>query len=383
MNIHADIKPMLVCKNKAWMVSGYDNFLYEINLDDWEAEFIEKVEMKLKPEDNSPWRGNYAGFMHKNKLVCLPDRNNKMAIYDIVSKKFDYIDMPPDNQERWDIGAYVLMEDIIYLFSRTQRIIIKADLIAESCEVYDEIDIDKQIIVAAVGEEFKFITQGERLAFYSYQVLSKTLQKEFEIENKGKYTTFCCDDKQVWLSGRRKKFLCWNYETRTAREIDFSQFDICEYVTSPREDCYYKTAAEEFAQPLFLNQFIYGGYVWFVPLRSSHIMRVSQKDYQVEVIELPDEKETFESWRARIGGLFAYKLVFELANKDGDLVFYSYKNKVHYIIDADTGKLKETKPAIMTKNIKEEAESIVSQNDVLNESMDCDLNYFMKLIMDN
>lgn len=101
------------------------------------------------------------------------------------------------------------------------------------------------------------------------------------------------------------------------------------------------------------------------------------------MIELPDEKETFESWSARIGGLFAFKLVFEFVNKDGDLVFYSYKNKVHYIIDADTGKLKETKPAIMTKNIKEEAEEFISQNAVLAENMDCDLNYFMKLITEN
>lgn len=381
MNIHADLKPMLVCKNKAWMISGYDNFLYEIDLDNWEALFIEKVEMKV--EDNSSWRGNYAGLMHENKIICLPDRNNKIAIYDIVSKKFDYIDMPQDNQERWEVTAYVLIEDIIYLFSRSQKIIIKVDLRTALCEVYDKIDIDKQISVVAEKDEFKFITQGESLALYSYQVLSKTLQKEFEIENKGKYRTFCCDDKQVWFGGMRKTVLCWNYETSTAREIDFSQFDICEYVTTPRKDCYYKTAEEEFVQPLFSNQFVYGNYAWFVPLRSSHIIRVDRKDYRAEVIELPDEKETFESWSARIGGLFAFKLVFEFVNKDGDLVFYSYKNKVHYIIDADTGKLKETKPAIMTKNIKEEAEEFISQNAVLAENMDCDLNYFMKLITEN
>lgn len=378
MNIHADVKPMLVCKNKAWMISGYDNFLYEIDLDNWEAVFIEKVE--LKEEYKSPWRGNYAGLMYRNKIICIPDRNNKIAIYDIVTKKFDYIDMPQDNQERWEVTAYALIEDIIYLFSRSQKIIIKVDLRTASCEVYDKIDIDKQISVVAEKDEFKFITQGESLALYSYQVLNKTLQKEFEIENKGKYITFCCDDKQAWFGGMRKKVLCWNYETSTAREIDLSQFDICEYISTPREDCYYKTAEEEFAQPLFLNQFVYGNYVWFVPLRSSHIIRVNRKDYRAEVIELPDEKETFESWSARIGGLFAYKLVFEFVNKDGDLVFYSYKNKVHYIIDADTGKLKETKPAIMTKNMKEEAEDFILRNSAMTENPDCDLNYFMKLI---
>lgn len=379
MNVHADLKPMLVSDNKAWVVSGYDNFLYEIDVDKWDATFIEKVKM----EGNDPWRGNYAGVVYKNKIICLPDRNDKIAIYDITTENLTYIDMPRNNFEHWDVTAYILKEDILYMFSRTQKMIIKADLITASCEVYDKLDIDKQIIVLASKDKFMFITLGEQLELYSYNLWKRTVQKEFSIENKKKYTTFLCDGENVWFSGMRKNFLCWNSASNLAREIDFSQFDIYEYLPKLQEDCYYKANEEEFAEPLFANQFVYGNYIWFVPLRSSHIIRVNKYDYRVEMIELPDEEETFRSWNLRIGGLNALRFVFEFINQKGNLLIYSYKNQVHYVIDADTGKLKETKSALKTVNITKKIETILNENMHLTEGINCSLNYLLKYVINN
>lgn len=376
MNVHADLKPMLLRENKAWMVSGYENFLYEVDLEAWNVRFVKSLQFK----DNDSWRGNYAAFIYKNKVICIPDRNNKIAIYDMADDKLDYIDMPENGPERWNISAHILDEDILYLFSCTSNLIVKVDLSALSSEIYDCIRVEKRLNGVAYGKEFLFIAQEEELELYTYDIQNRTLQKEFVIKNIKKYTTLCCEDENIWFSGKRKNILCCNRKTNTIKEIDLSKFDIYEYIASPQKNKYYITEEEEFLEPLFGNQFIYGEYVWFVPYRSSHIIRVNKNDYHAEMIELPNEEESFESWSARTKGLNLFKVVFEFANNNGELVFYSYKNRIHYIVDADTGKVKQSMQTLKVKNMKEEIASLVEPDSIPTEGLYYNLSRFLELI---
>lgn len=375
MNLHADVHPITILNNQAWLISGEDNFLYKIDIEKWEASFV----TELNFDAIYLWRGNYIGLVYQNKLICLPDRSDKIEIYDIDSKKLDYIQMPQNITKRWGISAYILKQDNLYLFSATERLILKVCMKNGRVEIYDYIEEEKDILyVLAKGNEFLFIIQEKGTCFCRYDVVNKQLNKTLITEEL--YEVMCCDDDNIWFSGKRKKILLWNRKSSKRKEIDISSLDICEYsFISLTKENYMITKEEEFQDTLFYKQIVYGEYLWFFPLRSNYLIRINRENYKVEKIEFENETEDINSLFKRTNGLNSYKYFFEFVDSQNNLVVYSFKNKVHYIIDADRGIVKEVKGVISITNEENAINVLLDTGKIQAERMDFSLKELLKI----
>lgn len=375
MNLHADIYPMVISNDKAWMISGEDNFLYNIDLKKWEATFVEA----LQSDKEDAWRGNYVGLEYKNKLICIPDRSDRIGIYDIVNEKMEYIQMPQNITTRWNITAHILDGNILYLFSEMKKIILKVDLNRYSIEIYDCIEKEKNIVyVLSKEKEFLFIVQEDSLYLYRYNVLNRKMDKIFISEER--YEVMCCDGDNVWFSGKKKKVLFWNGQSNYTKEIDLSAIDICEYnIIAPKKENYVITREEDFHYELFYKQCVCGEYVWFFPYRSNHVIRVNKKNYFAEKIIFENETENVDSLQRRINGLNHYKLFLEVIDDKGDLFVYSFKNGVHYKIDTTTGKIEETKSQIKVLNEEVVMHTLLTAGKMYRERIDFSLKELLRM----
>lgn len=375
MNLHADIYPMVLSNEKAWVISGEDNFLYRIDLETWEATYVEAVQS----DKEDVWRGNYIGLEYKSKLICIPDRSDRIGIYDIVNEKMEYIQMPQNITTRWNITAHILDGNILYLFSQTKNMILKVDLNSNVIDIYDCIEKEKNIVyVSSQEKEFLFIVQEEDLYLYKYNVLKRKLDKIFISEER--YEVMCCDGENVWFSGKKKKVLFWNGKSNGTKEIDLSDIDICEYnFVAPKKENHVITKEEEFHYELFYKQCVCGEYVWFFPFQTNHVIRVNRKNYFAEKIVLENETESADTLKRRINGLNQYILFWELVDSEGDLFVYSFKNEVHYKIDIITGRVKEIKPQIKVRNEEKAMTMLLTTGKRFRERTDFSLKELLRM----
>ena len=375
MKLHADLYPMVVSNDKAWVISGEDNFLYKIDLDKWEATYVEAVQS----DKEDIWRGNYVGLEYENKLICIPDRSDRIGIYDLVNEKMEYIQMPQNITTRWNITAHILDGDTLYLFSQTKNMVLKVDLRSYSIEICDCIEKEKSIVsVLAKEKEFWFLLQEGKLYLYKYNVISRKVDKIFIAEER--YEVMCCDGDNVWFSGKKKKVLFWNGQSNHTKEIDLSAIDICEYnIVAPKKENYVTTREEEFHYKLFYKLCVCGEYVWFFPFQTNHVIRVNRKNYFVEKIVLENETENVDTLQRRINGLNQYKLFWEMVDNEGDLFVYSFKNQVHYKIDILTGCVKEIKPQIKVLNEETARAMLLEKGKMFRERMDFSLKELLRM----
>lgn len=375
MKVHADIYPMVLYDDKAWVISGEDNFLYNVDLKNWEATYV--VEVQSDKED--VWRGNYVGLEYKSKIICIPDRNDKIGIYDIVNEKMEYIQMPQNITTRWSIDAHILDGDILYLISQVKNMILKVDLKHYSVEICDCIESGKKIVyVLAKEKEFVYIIQEDKLNLYRYNVLNGKVKKTFISEEC--YDVMCCDGDNIWFSGRKKKVLCWNEQTNQTKEVDLSTLDICEYnLVAPKKDTYVVTKEKDFCHQIFYKQCVYGEYVYFFPYHTNHVLRVNTKNFTVEKIDFENEIDTADSLQKRINGLEHYKFFLEMIDNEGYVYVYSFKNEVHYKIDNITGKVKEIKPQIKVLNEEKAMNMLLTRGKMFRERMDFSLKELLRM----
>ena len=336
-DIYPDSDCIYVEDGIGWFISRVDNFLYKIDIKSHLCTFISKL-----PESGiAYWRGNSICYKRKNDIICLPDRSAFIWVYHLDHEEFEQIEMPQSNADRWDAVAYVEKDEYVYILSRGAKAIAVVDI--DNLKVVRMININHHEKIESIcgetyGTSIFFVINGEHSSvIYEFDSNAELILKCCEIEVHDNYNTISFDGENFWLSGKKRQIVTINKESLNCRILKDFPEAFCMYnIGNPESgETEIRTEEEEYPQLLFFNSFVHQSKIWFVPLRTSHIISVNRSTYAINAIELENETETMESLN-RNGMLRNYKFFFEWIQNDTGLVFYSFKNDCHYIIDGET-----------------------------------------------
>ncbi len=313
--------------DRAWFCAGEIAALFCVDMNNWQCEFVAQI-----PECSF---NNFRLFSYcmkyRESILCLPNMGKCIWCYDLKTLQWEKIDVESDgqificsffNSKSIDKIFFWNLEGEVFELNLVKRILEK-----------------KYSLTPKTNEEIgEYVLVGNEL----YCVLGKCVHC-INIDNgkissyvisdaKADLYTICFDGSNFWLSGFCKEIYVWNLEKGVVKIItEFPEwFGIYNFNGNQAAliDCDSFYAIE---YPFFYSSVSLGKYVWFIPMQTNEIIYIDKDTYDVFVLHIDEEKETWESLnRHRL----ASKFLVEYIREERYIGLYSIKNK--YVFEIDT-----------------------------------------------
>lgn len=339
-----------------WFIEDVDNKLCYMNLN---RRIIKDISV-VPTEGEDTFRMNSRCVKHREFIFCLPDRAEKIYIYDTYENEFEYCEL--NNPEGVRVGIYNSWKEDSTLWC-----------VAYGLSQIVEIDLDKRVIVAyynlfeSVNELVGYEATKKKDYIYCVSKNSTMICKFDTINKSMKYFNLLIDEKglntiavdgdEFYLTGYSKRIYIWNENTNEIQML--SNF--------PGKYMVYGSDGEEinnlfYNMPLFYRSIVTKKNIIFLPWNctgtiSSGLIVFDKKSNKIETFVLCDETKGANGYysvcymkpEGRVG-IFSSKLldIFEIDIRDNTVKNIGFKRECNEIL---------MRSLIERKNIIEEAYS--------------------------
>lgn len=306
--------------NEVWFVGNEDNMLWRMNIVTNKIQYIAALPTK---NIDGAFRMNTRCIKEGNHIFCLPDRSDRIVIYDIITKKAEscMIDIGENRTHMIDIGESRIgiynawkCENKIWCVSYFLQSILEIDIDNKCVDgIYPVFEEEKTLIgyEAAMQQGCIYCVSRNTKKISKFNIMSKSVKYySLQINDEG-FNTIAADENAFYLTGYKKAVYVWNEEKNSVVPIETfpSQYNVLNE-EGLEVNCYEK--------PIFYRSVAMKSYILFLPWNfpeasSNGIIAYRKFDQRLILIDGGDER----------GSLFSlcYK-------KSGDVagVYYSSGN---------------------------------------------------------
>ncbi len=314
--------------NEAWFVDGERDILCCLNLKSNTCDYAVKI-----PNSNlDEFRLNSRCIKFENEVFCMPDKGERIWVYNLNDRYFQQIDIKNPNKVRISIVDFWEYDNKLFAVSIGLKQVI-------------EINIDKKVIdnyYALCDTPEKQIAKSIKVGMNIYcvsAVSNHIYQFDLKIKKSTVYTipkaeggfyTISFDGCKFWLSGYRKEIYIWDKENNSTNILrDFPrQFGIYNFARNEKYilDC----ERTVYDTPAFIESRVAGNYIWFIPFQTNKIIYVDRVTFQVNVLE-NEENESISSLSSYY---LAHKYLVLYMEDDRYIGLFSFKDNSVLEIDA-------------------------------------------------
>lgn len=320
-------------KNKAWLMAGTMDALFSIDRETGLTTLVSKI-----PADRIyGFRKHPRCIKKENILICLPDNESYIWLYDILdNNSWSSIHVDNPKEVRLLCTHAWFVKEHLYIVSRGLKQIIEVDIKSKTIEKYYQlpVGVEEKIFESAFFNDCLYIVGGSPSSIYKFNCKSKnTIVYELDrIDDQ--LRTICFDGKSFWLSGFSRKIYVWEENSnRTTMISDFPcSFGIWNFSGKYKSLLSYDFDTVEF--PLFLTSISVGEYIWFIPFQTNQILYIDKNTYDIKAFEVEGEEQKVDNLETQF---LNHKYLLEYIRENRYIGLLSIKNK--WIIEIDSQNL--------------------------------------------
>lgn len=243
--------------NDIWFVGNKDNCLWNMKLDTKQLKYVALV----PSNSENMFRRNTRCIKYKNNIFCLPDLDDKIAIYDICTNEFTYCEIGGKGEERRSIYNAWVCGSTLWCISYCMQRIIEIDLGNINVKrMYPVFQKPEQMIgyeSTICGGNIYFVSRSDTI-IGKFNLLTKKIRYyKLDIDDKG-FNTIISDGCDFYMTGYKKAVYVWNENTN---QIKVNDDFPCEYkvynLKKEEERCY--------ESPIFYRSAVIEKYIAFLP----------------------------------------------------------------------------------------------------------------------
>jgi len=298
--------------NDVWLVGNSDNIIYHIN----EKKQICAI-AQVPCNDGDMWRRHPLCVKTNNKLICLPDRSNKIFIYDLSIKAFEEISLGFEF-EKYGLGNAYIEDDFLWCFSYRFGKLYQCDLMKGSVEVFNlgVANNDSDLGEAIKINNYYYVLNKRKCCVTRFDTISHEIEVfELECNDKG-FGTITFVDGLFYLTGYENYIYVWEEKSNRVKNIHM------------KTECFLREHNFEIKSPLFSNSIcVDETFLVYLPNNytyvSDHIIIYNLKNDELSEYKLKD----FGNDR-KIGDYFAYNGAY-----GEDILIYDSLNMNWWVIN--------------------------------------------------
>ena len=332
--------------NTAWMSGLYVNGLFKMDLKSGKIDYVGQFPW-YKKDTTSLYSKVYK---YDNKIICLPNTAEGIAIYDITKSEFFKIDIDSSKCEENSFISIAAYKNYVFLIGRSKPVILRINMDTyEVMYINDLIKISKKSIIDSFSPCFEkdlcVIQDNFYIPFSNSGLLLNFNMKElnYVLYDLGKDRTFnsiCFDGKSnLWIAPRKAGAIVrFNIETEAIEEYtDYPvDFDSCDITFSGIEYS--------------------DGFIYLIPSKSNMLLKLNENDGSMKCIKYFDKVGKLNAWQRYYFSYVENNLVKLFDIENHKIVHFDDKN--NEIIDYD---IKITEDVIAQVK-KEESSLLVDGN---------------------
>lgn len=246
-------------KNEVWFVGNMNNSLWNMNLDTKELKYAALIPVN----GENTFRRNTRCLKFENKIFCLPDLDDKIAIYDMGKDEFRFCKIGGKNEERRSIYNAWICGSTLWCVSYFMQQIIEINLSNISIKgiypLFEESDRKIGYESAMYEEDIYFVSRNDTV-IGRFNLLTKEIQYyELDIDDKG-FNTITTDGCNIYVTGYKKAVYIWNLKNNYIKvKNNFPyEYKVCNTNKGNVEEICYDS-------PIFYRSTIIENYIIFLP----------------------------------------------------------------------------------------------------------------------
>ena len=279
--------------NEVWFVGNEDNILWRMNIVTDEIQYMAALPTKTKDD---AFRMNTRCIKEGNHVFCLPDRADRILIYNIITKNTEscMIDMGESR-----IGIYNAWKcgNKIWCVSYFLQSIIEIDMDNECVGgMYPVFEEEKTLIgyEAAMHQGCIYCVSRNTNKISKFNTVTKSVKYYTPQINDEGFNTIVADENAFYLTGHKKAVYVWNEESDSIVPIETfpSQYNVFNE-EGLEVNCYEK--------PIFYRSLAMESYILFLPWNfskasSNGIIAYRKSDQRLILIDSGNERGGFFSF---------------------------------------------------------------------------------------
>lgn len=353
----------------AWFVSGKFNVLFSV---DMVRDCFKSV--AVLPDDINLFRRNSNCIKCENTIFCMPDKGNCIWCYDLLTGKFQKIEIANPDSISVGIGDFWRCGEILWAVSVGLRQLLEIDIKKKKVIGYYKITDQKNENIARSAKDKSniYITSASKGRIYIFSIEKKEVKIRELPTIKSGLRTISVDGKKVWLSGYKREIYIWNQDDNEIKVLNHFPLNFGIYNFDRKEVLLLDCEATEYNTFAFLESIDAGGSIWFIPFQTNQILYVNKNTNEIHEFEMAKEEEDEKSIKNREMNC---KYILQYVYDDRYIGLYSLKNNMVFEIDTYT---LEIKTRLISFDINELVK--IPNSWILNESIDAEKALYWRLI---
>lgn len=315
--------------NKAWFVDGYFNILSCLDLESNECTYVAEVPSL----SSNKFRQNPRCIKIDSEIFCMPDLADSIWVYNLENLSFNEIKIKNQSGERLSVTGFWKVNNKLFVLSVGLKKMIEIDIKKKSIDNYYILCDAKDEMVAKnvrVGMDIYFVSAGSN-QIYQFNLESRKTSVYTIPKINDRLYAISYDGCKFWLSGYHKKIYIWDKKNNSTEILENFPKGFGVYDFSGERENILDCEAEVFDFPAFIDIEAVGQHIWFIPFQTNEILYVDKDTYQIDILEMKEEKETKQSLSMRH---METKYLMQYVTEDSYIGLFSLKN--NYIVEINT-----------------------------------------------
>lgn len=188
-----------------WFIGRGDNVIYLIS-NEYRIEAVAKIPSGVNLRDTPNC------IRHTNSIICLPDKGKKIVIFNLITKKMDYIDVQISRARTSILNAF-MYKDRLWCVSYSSGEILKCNVY--SCEVEQRFKIlacsaNNYNAKVELVENNLYLVNKINNSFSVFNLDTEEYRTISVDCDENGFSTIAVVDNVVYLTGRKNNIYCWN-----------------------------------------------------------------------------------------------------------------------------------------------------------------------------
>lgn len=309
---------------------------------------------------------------YQNKLFCFPYKQGKIGCYDLEKSEWREIEVGYETPLMY-CTIFPSDANKIWLLEHKGKRIFQINLEREKCEqeyssLQDGSHYNCQYVF--VNKKLYYIVSSKVCCIDS---VNRTNNRYDIGDVDCELNTIYYDGQNFWLSGIREEIYIWNPVQGVVKVVKniLNGYHLTEF----------ERRMIVSGVPLFNYSVLLGEYIWFIPIQmNAPIIYIHKKDYAVNILDVPKEKETEDTLKKR-GNAFKYRVIY--VYNERYIGIFSLKEQKVFEIDTKELQIIEKNYTLSSNTENSIANAYYNTKNILYESNEFERTIFSILLRNN
>lgn len=314
---------------QAWFIQSEMGILCSYSFDDGTCNFVAVIPDKEK----CVFRKYIHCIKVNSDIYLLPDTGTSILCYSLKNNVWTDIKIENANKSRLACRYFLKKENNIYILSNGLKKIIQLDLFKRQIVRYYSLpEYQNDVLGAAfVALDKIFVVSSVYPQIYIFDCskLEVIVCKLSSIIDDNLWTV-CYQNKNIWLSGKKKKIYRWDMVLGEVNIYESFPSDFGIYNFSNNYNKTVDCEMQKFDVPAFVDSIQISKYIWFIPFQTNKIIYLDLETNLMNEFEIEDEEEIGASLKNRF---LNHKYLLEYVRDKRYIGLFSVKNE--HVIEID------------------------------------------------